>query len=83
MCYDYLIIWWIILFKANIEGVWMQVKAAVAFEVGKPLAIELVQLEGPKQGRFSLKLRQQVFVTQMPSLYPVMIQRSLSDNFRT
>ena len=28
----------------------MDVKAAVAFEAGKPLSIETVQLEGPKEG---------------------------------
>ena len=28
----------------------MDVRAAVAFEAGKPLAIETVQLDGPKEG---------------------------------
>ncbi|KTD09089.1 alcohol dehydrogenase [Legionella gratiana] len=35
----------------------MQVKAAVAFEVGKPLAIEMVELEGPKQGEVLIEIK--------------------------
>ncbi|KTC83591.1 S-(hydroxymethyl)glutathione dehydrogenase/class III alcohol dehydrogenase [Legionella cincinnatiensis] len=35
----------------------MQVKAAVAFEMGKPLAIEMVELEGPKQGEVLIEIK--------------------------
>ncbi|QEY52313.1 S-(hydroxymethyl)glutathione dehydrogenase/class III alcohol dehydrogenase [Legionella longbeachae] len=35
----------------------MQVKAAVAFEIGKPLAIEMVELEGPKQGEVLIEIK--------------------------
>ncbi|WP_419420608.1 S-(hydroxymethyl)glutathione dehydrogenase/class III alcohol dehydrogenase [Legionella sp. D16C41] len=35
----------------------MQVKAAVAYEVGKPLAIEMVNLEGPKAGEVLVEIK--------------------------
>ncbi len=35
----------------------MDVRAAVAFEAGKPLSIETVQLEGPKAGEVMVELR--------------------------
>ncbi|CAM3064549.1 alcohol dehydrogenase [Legionella steigerwaltii] len=35
----------------------MQVKAAVAYEVGKPLAIEMVELEGPKKGEVLVEIK--------------------------
>src|SRR5438128_5359849 len=35
----------------------MKVKAAVAFEAGKPLAIETVELDGPKAGEVLVELR--------------------------
>lgn len=35
----------------------MQVKAAVAFEVGKPLSIELVQLDGPRDGEVLVEIK--------------------------
>ncbi|KTD64922.1 alcohol dehydrogenase [Legionella santicrucis] len=35
----------------------MHVKAAVAFEVGKPLTIEMVELEGPKQGEVLIEIK--------------------------
>jgi S-(hydroxymethyl)glutathione dehydrogenase / alcohol dehydrogenase len=35
----------------------MNVKAAVAFEAGKPLAIETVQLDGPKDGEVLVELK--------------------------
>jgi len=35
----------------------MDVKAAVAFEAGKPLSIETVQLEGPKEGEVLVELK--------------------------
>ena len=35
----------------------MDVKAAVAYEAGKPLAIETVQLEGPKAGEVLVELK--------------------------
>jgi S-(hydroxymethyl)glutathione dehydrogenase/alcohol dehydrogenase len=35
----------------------MDVKAAVAFEAGKPLSIETVQLEGPKQGEVLVEIK--------------------------
>ena len=34
----------------------MKTKAAVAFEPGKPLEIELVDLEGPKEGEVLIKI---------------------------
>ncbi|HHF7373029.1 S-(hydroxymethyl)glutathione dehydrogenase/class III alcohol dehydrogenase [Legionella bozemanae] len=35
----------------------MQVKAAVAYEVGKPLVIEMVELEGPKKGEVLVEIK--------------------------
>ncbi len=35
----------------------MDVRAAVAFEAGKPLEIVTVQLEGPKEGEVMIELR--------------------------
>ena len=35
----------------------MDVKAAVAFEAGKPLSIETVHLEGPKAGEVLIEVR--------------------------
>ncbi|HEY9879150.1 MAG TPA: alcohol dehydrogenase catalytic domain-containing protein, partial [Leptolyngbyaceae cyanobacterium] len=35
----------------------MDVKAAVAFEAGKPLSIETVQLEGPKEGEVLVEIK--------------------------
>ena len=35
----------------------MEVKAAVAYEAGKPLAIETVQLEGPKTGEVMVEIK--------------------------
>src|SRR5215207_5258621 len=35
----------------------MDVRAAVAFEAGKPLSIETVQLEGPKAGEVLVEIR--------------------------
>src|ERR1041385_1651129 len=35
----------------------MQIKAAVAYEAGKPLAIETVELEGPKAGEVLIEIR--------------------------
>ena len=35
----------------------MDVRAAVAFEAGKPLSIETVQLEGPRQGEVLVELK--------------------------
>ncbi len=35
----------------------MEVRAAVAFEAGKPLSIERVQLEGPKQGEVLVEVK--------------------------
>ncbi|KTD40441.1 S-(hydroxymethyl)glutathione dehydrogenase/class III alcohol dehydrogenase [Legionella parisiensis] len=35
----------------------MQVKAAVAYEVGKPLVIEMVELEGPKKGEVLIEIK--------------------------
>ncbi|WP_273845726.1 S-(hydroxymethyl)glutathione dehydrogenase/class III alcohol dehydrogenase [Rubrobacter calidifluminis] len=35
----------------------MDVKAAVAFEAGKPLSVETVQLEGPKEGEVMVELK--------------------------
>ena len=35
----------------------MDVKAAVAFEAGKPLSVETVQLEGPKEGEVLVELK--------------------------
>ena len=35
----------------------MDVKAAVAFEAGKPLEIETVQLEGPKAGEVLVEIK--------------------------
>ena len=34
----------------------MKTRAAVAFEPGKPLEIELVDLEGPKEGEVLIKI---------------------------
>ncbi|HAC59280.1 MAG TPA: S-(hydroxymethyl)glutathione dehydrogenase, partial [Rhodobiaceae bacterium] len=35
----------------------MDVRAAVAFEAGKPLEIETVQLEGPKEGEVLIEVK--------------------------
>ena len=35
----------------------MDVKAAVAFEAGKPLTIETVQLEGPQAGEVLVEIK--------------------------
>ena len=35
----------------------MDVRAAVAFEAGKPLSIETVQLEGPRQGEVLIEIK--------------------------
>ncbi|MDR3443121.1 MAG: S-(hydroxymethyl)glutathione dehydrogenase/class III alcohol dehydrogenase [Legionella sp.] len=35
----------------------MQVKAAVAYEAGKPLSVEMVDLEGPKQGEVLVEIK--------------------------
>src|SRR3546814_5501952 len=35
----------------------MDVRAAVAFEAGKPLSIETVQLEGPKAGEVLVEIK--------------------------
>ena len=35
----------------------MDVRAAVAFEAGKPLSIETVQLEGPKFGEVLIEVK--------------------------
>ncbi|MGL5742695.1 MAG: S-(hydroxymethyl)glutathione dehydrogenase/class III alcohol dehydrogenase [Legionella sp.] len=35
----------------------MQVKAAVAYEAGKPLVMEMVELEGPKQGEVLVEIK--------------------------
>src|SRR3712207_9070468 len=35
----------------------MDVKAAVAFEAGKPLSIETVQLEGPQEGEVLVEIK--------------------------
>ncbi|HYZ61956.1 MAG TPA: S-(hydroxymethyl)glutathione dehydrogenase, partial [Acetobacteraceae bacterium] len=35
----------------------MDVRAAVAFEAGKPLSIETVQLEGPKDGEVLIEVK--------------------------
>ena len=35
----------------------MDIKAAVAFEAGKPLSIETVQLEGPRAGEVLVEIR--------------------------
>jgi len=43
-------------FCKKIEVV-MNVKAAVAFEAGKPLTIETVQLEGPKAGEVLVEIK--------------------------
>jgi len=55
-------------FVVKIEVV-MNVKAAVAFEAGKPLTIETVQLEGPRLGRCWSRSRQPGFA--IPTLYPL------------
>src|SRR5262249_636968 len=39
------------------EGENMQVKAAVAYEAAKPLAIETVELEGPKDGEVLVEIK--------------------------
>jgi S-(hydroxymethyl)glutathione dehydrogenase/alcohol dehydrogenase len=38
-------------------GITMDVRAAVAFEAGKPLTIETVQLEGPKEGEVMVEIK--------------------------
>src|SRR5690554_4120600 len=35
----------------------MDVRAAVAFEAGKPLSIETVQLEGPREGEVLVEMK--------------------------
>ena len=35
----------------------MQVKAAVAYAAGKPLAIEMVELEGPRLGEVLVEIK--------------------------
>ena len=35
----------------------METRAAIAFEAGKPLAIETVQLEGPKAGECLVEIK--------------------------
>jgi Zn-dependent alcohol dehydrogenase len=35
----------------------MDVRAAVAFEAGKPLSIETVQLEGPREGEVLVEVK--------------------------
>lgn len=35
----------------------MKVKAAVAYDAGKPLSIETVQLEGPKYGEVLVEIK--------------------------
>ncbi len=35
----------------------MDVRAAVAFEAGKPLVIETVQLDGPKAGEVLIEMK--------------------------
>ena len=35
----------------------MDVRAAVAFEAGKPLSIETVQLEGPRAGEVLVEIK--------------------------
>jgi len=43
----------------------MKTKAAIAFEAGKPLEIEMVDLEGPKQGEVLIEMKATGFVIQM------------------
>ena len=59
----------------------MQVKAAVAYEIGKPLVIEMVELEGPKKEKYSSKLRLQGFVILMHLHYLVMILKGFFQLF--
>ncbi|MEL6163509.1 MAG: S-(hydroxymethyl)glutathione dehydrogenase, partial [Cyanobacteria bacterium J06628_3] len=35
----------------------MEVKAAVAYEAGKPLSVETVNLEGPKAGEVLIEIK--------------------------
>lgn len=46
----------------------METRAAIAFEAGKPLTIETVSLEGPKEGKSSFRLKPLEFVILMPTL---------------
>ena len=53
----------------------MKVKAAIALEKAKPLIVDYVDLEGPKQGEVLLKSNLQEYVIQMHTLYLAMIQK--------
>jgi hypothetical protein len=44
----------------------MKTRAAVAWEAGKPLEIEMIDLEGPKAGEFCYETSPPVSATQMP-----------------
>ena len=43
--------------RVNEEEVGMDVRAAVAFEAGKPLEVTKVQLEGPKAGEVLVEIK--------------------------
>jgi S-(hydroxymethyl)glutathione dehydrogenase/alcohol dehydrogenase len=43
--------------QSNEEEVGMDVRAAVAFEAGKPLEVTMVQLEGPKAGEVLVEIK--------------------------
>ena len=56
----------------------MDVRAAVAFEAGKPLAIETVQLDGPKEGEVLVELKAPVSVTLTILPFPVRTLKACS-----
>ena len=53
----------------------MNVKAAVAFEAGKPLTIETVQLEEPKAGEVLVEIKASGSAIPTPIPSPVLIQK--------
>ena len=59
----------------------MKTKAAVAFGAGKPLEVVEVDLDGPRAGKFWLKLKPPVSVIRTHLPYPAMIQKVPSRQF--
>ena len=56
----------------------MDVRAALAFEAGKPLQVETVQLDGPKAGEVLVEIKLLASATPMNSRSPAPIPKDCS-----
>jgi len=56
----------------------METRAAVAFEADKPLSIEMVQLEGPREGECLVEIKATGVCHQTNSPVPATIRKACS-----